>query len=79
MNRIPLPIRNVESTTVLGLRRSGPRGPQNYALNGAPCDLEEILGHVGSEHTPPLLVLAVGEEHEIPQVGCPSFFIVRIK
>lgn len=80
MNRIPFPIRdNDEDLTVLGQRRSRPRGPQNYTLNGAPCDLWEVLGHVDNDHTAPLLALAVGDEHEIAQVGTPSLFVTRVR
>jgi hypothetical protein len=44
---------------------------------GAPCDLVDIIAMVDSEHEEPLRALEVGEEHEIPQVGAPHWFVVR--
>jgi len=64
---------------VLGFPRSRPRGPQNYLLDGRPCDLEEIIPYVDAAHAAPLYALAVGEEHEIPQVSSPSLFVTRVR
>jgi len=68
-----------DDLTVLGFERSRERGAERYELDGMPCDLADVLPYVDSEHALPLRALAIGDEHEIPQVGSPSLFVTRVR